>query len=60
MKYIVHWPTGPVVCCEKHANQLKNLSSILGTHIAVVLSSTDEECTNCINEKKEKQSETKD
>ncbi len=55
--HIVHWPTGPVACCERHAKGLVALSSILGSHIGVTINfDTELECVNCKNEVKEKKS----
>ncbi len=52
---IVHWPTGPVKVCEKHANSLITLGNFLGSHIvATKLVQEDEDepalCKNCLNE----------
>ena len=57
MKFIVHWPSGPIVCCEIHAVQFKKIGEVLGTHVAIIPSDTDAECLNCKNEKAEKTSE---
>lgn len=49
--HIVHWVTGPVACCEDHANQLIGLGQYLGGHvIATVNSDASVECMNCVNE----------
>ncbi len=47
---IVHWPTGPVACCPKHAQGLVALSNMLGSHIAVTKLEDKAECSNCKNE----------
>ncbi len=47
---VIHWATGPVNCCDKHANGLKNLGAMLGTHVACTKLETEEECINCVNE----------
>lgn len=51
---MVHWPTGPVAACDRHANALVNLSSMLGAHVHVALIEPGRvlECTNCVNEAK--------
>lgn len=49
---IVHWASGPVNCCERHAEQLAGLGNFLGHHIAVTDAEEDAECSNCINESK--------
>lgn len=55
MKYpatkIVHWPTGPVLACDDHADKLVKLSNLLGGHIGVEDAPAVElECSNCCNE----------
>lgn len=52
---VVHWPTGPVKCCDRHANELLTLGNLLGSHIvATKLIQEDEDdleqCGNCVNE----------
>lgn len=51
---IAHWATGPVHCCLKHANYLKNISTALGYHTHLEPYSGDEQCQNCLNEDKGK------
>lgn len=50
--FTVHWPTGPVNACYKHANGLRGLASMLGSHVAVTEAPNKAECSNCINESK--------
>lgn len=51
----VHWPTGPVHCCEEHARQLMVLNGVMGGgHIAHTHPPLDAECVNCVNEAKSK------
>ncbi len=47
---VVHWPTGPVNCCEEHAQGLVALSHHLGSHLAVTKLTEKAECSNCISE----------
>lgn len=47
---IVHWPTGPVPCCDKHGRALVGLGNMLGSHIAITKVETPQECSNCKNE----------
>lgn len=47
---IVHWATGPVYCCDRHATALKNLGSVLGVHVHAENLSELRECSNCKNE----------
>ncbi len=47
---VVHWATGPVNCCEKHARGLVGLGNMLGTHVPVTKMQGEAECSNCINE----------
>ena len=46
----VHWPTGPVDCCEKHAQELIGLGNFLGSHIVATEAEEGAHCTNCLNE----------
>lgn len=49
----VHWPSGPVDCCDKHAQQLMTMNEALGGgHIAHTYPPEGAECVNCINEAK--------
>lgn len=53
--FLVHWPSGPVSCCEEHASQLQNLGAFLGSHIAVTENENgDLQCENCRQESNEK------
>jgi hypothetical protein len=54
--HTVHWPSGPVNCCETHALQLLGLAKMLGTHIGVTIASGSPQCGNCQNEADEKRS----
>ena len=47
---MVHWPTGPVPCCHKHANGLLALAGMLGSHVVSTVIEDGPECTNCLNE----------
>jgi hypothetical protein len=47
---IVHWPNGPVPCCDAHAAQLAGLAGFLGAHVAQTVALHDEQCANCVNE----------
>lgn len=49
---VVHWATGPVDCCEQHANQLVALGNMLGGHTPASKAKEGAECSNCINENK--------
>ena len=46
----VHWATGPVVCCEKHARALINLGNMIGFHIVATKLEEEAECKNCVNQ----------
>lgn len=46
----VHWPTGPVNCCEAHGEKLVALAEILGYHVGVTDALGNAECLNCRNE----------
>ena len=51
--FLAHWCTGPVECCEKHANSLVSLGQFMGTHVHISDNPNLEgECLNCINENK--------
>lgn len=49
---IVHWVTGPVYCCDRHATALKGLSAFLGGHTVSSHYDGEEQCSNCLNESK--------
>lgn len=46
----VHWPSGPVNSCAKHARELTGLARFLGSHVAVTTLTTPAACANCVNE----------
>ncbi len=54
-EYTAHWPSGPVNCCQLHANAIKNIGTLLGTHVAVTKAPEGSECSNCVNEAKAKE-----
>lgn len=47
---IVHWPSGPLAACDKHANALIGISKILGSHVVATKLEEEADCTNCRNE----------
>lgn len=50
---IVHWPSGPIYCCNLHAHALIHLSRFMGGHtVKTKLTKADgkPQCSNCINE----------
>lgn len=50
---VVHWPSGPVNCCERHARELKSLGNFMGAHVVVTAPPpAGAECGNCVNEAK--------
>lgn len=49
---VVHWPTGPVNCCDYHAKGLLALANILGLSLTVTKLTDKSTCSNCINEAK--------
>ena len=48
--HTVHWPSGPVDACEKHAKQLAAFGRHLGVHIAVTVAPDNAQCYNCKHE----------
>lgn len=51
--FLVHWVTGPVACCEKHANALAGLGGFMGSHTPISPNfDLLAQCENCINENK--------
>lgn len=52
--HIVHWATGPVPCCAKHAKELVSLGEFMGSHVACTKpeDGVDYVCSNCENEQK--------
>lgn len=49
-EYTVHWPTGPVPCCQKHAAALRGLANSLGGHVNIEAAAAGAQCMNCVNE----------
>ncbi len=47
--HTVHWPTGPIDACERHAGELEFLANHLGTHVGITKASAGAECINCKN-----------
>lgn len=51
---VVHWPSGPVPCCDRHAHELRGLASFLGTYLGPdTMPAAGVECTNCVNASKD-------
>jgi hypothetical protein len=50
--FTVHWPNGPVNCCEEHSEALINLGRFLGAHVVSTQYDGDDDCINCVNTKK--------
>ena len=48
----VHWATGPVLTCDRHADDLKGIGRALGMHVHVEDYEGDEPCANCVNYEK--------
>lgn len=48
----VHWATGPVLTCDRHAEGLKNIGRALGMHVHAEDYEGDEPCINCVKEDK--------
>jgi hypothetical protein len=46
---LVHWPTGPVPCCDEHGRQLIALGNFLGSHVVASPLNIPGECINCVN-----------
>ena len=51
-KVMVHWPSGPIAACGKHASGLKSMGEMLGSHIAITHLEKPAGCFNCKNEMK--------
>lgn len=51
---IVHWASGPINCCQEHANQLIGIGRVLGSHVISTILLEPSECINCVNEAKNK------
>jgi len=51
--YTVHWPTGPVDCCDEHAKGLILIGKHLGSHTVATKLEKPSECSNCVNEAKD-------
>jgi len=48
---IVHWASGPLPACDKHAKALVRMGNMLGSHIAITKLEENQECSSCVNEK---------
>lgn len=51
---IVHWSTGPVLCCIDHAEKLIALGGVMGQHTPAEPYSGNDPCVNCVNEAQKK------
>ena len=47
---VIHWASGPVFCCDKHAKGLILVGEHLGTHVVATKLDKEAECSNCVNE----------
>lgn len=50
---LVHWPSGPVAACDKHANGLVALAKFMGGHVVATKLTEPAQCSNCVNEAKQ-------
>jgi hypothetical protein len=32
---LVHWPSGPIRCCERHATRWREVATAMGVHVVV-------------------------
>ena len=48
--YLVHWPSGPVSCCARHAADLIRLGDVLGSYIVTTKLEGEAECSICKQE----------
>lgn len=56
--FLVHWVTGPVPCCRKHALALMGLAKTMGFSVPVSENPPPSlTCPNCENEKGEGESD---
>jgi len=44
----VHWATGPVSLCQKHANDLITLGKFMGCHTPATVLLKPAECKQCV------------
>lgn len=51
----VHCPSGPVNCCEDHAEKVVGLMRFLGVNVAQTTPPDGAQCGNCINENSKEQ-----
>lgn len=52
--WTVHWATGPVLCCDRHAEQLCGIGRAMGYHTVAIPYAGTEPCSNCVNEQRKK------
>lgn len=48
--FIVHWATGPVHKCDKHAQNWVAVGEHLGIHVPVTIGDVSQTCSDCENE----------
>ena len=48
----VHWPSGPVHCCDEHARELLLLGEFMCGHTVTTIAPDGSQCSDCINEAK--------
>ena len=47
---VVHWPSGPVPCCDRHAVALCGLGQLMGGHVVSTTAPPGAQCQNCVVE----------
>lgn len=51
---VVHTPSGPEPCCQKHAKKLSDLMAFMGAYTNSTDAPEWSECNNCRNESESK------
>jgi hypothetical protein len=46
-RFTVHWPTGQVVCCDRHLQRLLAVAKPLGINVAMTSADPSLACVNC-------------
>ena len=46
-EFIAHCKPGPVPCCQKHADAIKQIYKVLGWPVTLEIAPPDTECESC-------------
>ena len=56
--FLLHWPSGPLMCCKHHCRGWLRVAKAMGAHVVVTKNPKPmSECINCVNEAKKREAE---